>query len=839
MAEWRGYGAKISSPYRSLKDLVRALNGALEPQVHDYPVSDSVLNLIQQYSNPDVHIEGTECQKLHDELLNIHAAKVKEHPEKLAAFLSCFNLLRPADLFTVEELMQWWEILVKPTFDSMGQAKAVTLEARNIVLGVLCFDDELDYNGKRALLSSAFTNRLLAIFLEKTKLPASTNKSAAYKEEQKQRFVSGHVEAVLLAYAKRRPMDFLKKLDSFVVQKEYRLQILGLLCTYVQLQGPHLYLVLQTPLWDHLLQCLEIDTSTTVISLALTALIMFMPHLCNSLADYLPRLFIIYTRVLCWDKFGAARLEEFNQLSRAPTPISMDGKPEDQTPPPPANGAWQKLNASFETATSTTPDVSDYFSFLYGLYPLNFLSFIREPYKYLEHLQYHDIDHLDIDEDTIRQRTDQYRQQHIIHPNFLTLTAESELKDQRRWMDVEPAEITAMCIGLVNNDAPREPEVARHRHRFSTGPMPGVLVPTEDIPHESLLSQDDESILASDCEENGDGNGEDGEDLENDSETDGFTSGTEVPRSFNRRRKPVNIQDSPIVKASDESYLRDMLKLQETLHGSFKELRRPTDSNPISPHSTSGPPSAHPPASMAASPHLAAYVHTLHSNVNIPRSPALRPVASDTQGTIAYLQREVMLLKNDLNFERYLKQQQLSHIGHLQRKRMEEAITAAETQHMIHTNKSLKARLEETQKAYAAFRQEAAKSGSRQKKYLEELNVKYRALKEEQRSWKSDKAKQEFESAAAEIDNLRKLLEQSETEGLRTRQRIESMQKSIEEVTMLKSFVDHLSDKLSEYEAKDDAYETQKSVEETALKQVERLKIRLAARDQEIADMQR
>ena len=108
-----------------------------------------------------------------------------------------------------------------------------------------------------------------------------------------------------------------------MVQKDFRLQILGLLCSYVRLQGPHLYQVLQTQLFDHLLQCLEGDTSTTVISLALTVLIMFMPHLCNSLGKYLPRLFVVYTRVLCWDKFGTQRLAEDTSTSDAPAARCM------------------------------------------------------------------------------------------------------------------------------------------------------------------------------------------------------------------------------------------------------------------------------------------------------------------------------------------------------------------------------------------------------------------------------------------------------------------------------------------------------------------------------------
>src|SRR5215470_9808115 len=93
--------------------------------------------------------------------------------------------------------------------------------------------------------------------------------------------------------------DFLTAIDALVVEKEYRSQALGLLGTFVRFQPPHLHQVLQTPLLEHLLKCLTVDTSTTVLSLALTTLVMFLPHIPNSLVPYLPRLFIVYSRILC------------------------------------------------------------------------------------------------------------------------------------------------------------------------------------------------------------------------------------------------------------------------------------------------------------------------------------------------------------------------------------------------------------------------------------------------------------------------------------------------------------------------------------------------------------
>ena len=635
-----------------------------------------------------------------------------------------------------------------------------------------------------------------------------------------------------------------------MVQKEYRLQVLGLLCSFVRLQGPHLYQILQTELLNDLMQCLEQDTSTTVISLALTVLIMFLPHVCNSLGPYLPRLFVIYTRVLCWDKFGVVRLVE-PKFAGNKDNYSNNGSP---VVLPQADkltkNAWQKLDSSFETAASTTPDVSDYFTFLYGLYPINFMAFIREPYKFLDQAGHKDADRLDIDEETIRQRTETYRQRHTLHPNFLSLTAETELSDSSRWMKGEPADVTAECIGLVNSNA--SAGAGNPRLRGDVGSeFPEALVPTEEIPNESLLSSGvtDEDFANHYPHESAHG-------LRVDTKHQGGSYAevlglfSRPPAGDSKRRegspRDSRTPDSPtiphtIAPGEEEERLQDMIRLQETLSANLHESMRGDGTHSLPP--LPGPPPSGPPpgyGSVTASPRLDAYVHSLSQSI-VPRSPALRPAASDIQGTIAFLQREVMLLKNDLNFERYLKQQHLSHIGHLQRKHIREATAEAETQNLINTNKTLKAKLEEAKKAYTASRQEAVKSKSQAKKWEAELNARIRALREEHKAWKSDEdaTKKALQAAREEADNLRKLLAENEADSLRTRQKLQSMALEIDEVNKLRSFVDHLSNKLGQYETRAEEFEMRKHSEEAALAQVERVKLRLQSREQEAQKMKR
>lgn len=176
---------------------------ALSAPLPLYPLPDDVLNVIHAYLNKHINSDDHDSQRLHDELLSLHESKVRNRPENHATFLACFRALRPG-LIGVERLLKWWDTLVRPTLDSMGQAKLVVADARAIVLSVLAYDDEDDPTGEKAKASAVFTDKLFEVFLEKTKL-ISSDRGAGFKEEQRQRFVSANVEAVLLAFGKRKP----------------------------------------------------------------------------------------------------------------------------------------------------------------------------------------------------------------------------------------------------------------------------------------------------------------------------------------------------------------------------------------------------------------------------------------------------------------------------------------------------------------------------------------------------------------------------------------------------------------------------------------------------------
>ena len=586
-----------------------------------------------------------------------------------------------------------------------------------------------------------------------------------------------------------------------------------------------------------------IDTSTTVVSLALLGLVMFLPHIPGSLVPYLPRLFIVYSRLLCWDRHHSPQRMNEN-LAEEEDEEGTEGLP--THPWTYTESSWDKLHSSFDVDGTTIPDLTHYFSFLYGLYPENFMGFIRKPNRYLRNAKFPGLDRLDLDQDSIRQLSERYRQVHILHPNFYNITVEAELTDLTRFLKCEPSDIVAQCMELciAIPQVPAQPRAVQNREPSASTE---AYMATEDIPRQSLLSMEDGSP-APQTEDytTGSSAGSDGtltgRHRASISQTiDGMVEGLDTLRSSSQNgdnrssseglQKNPAAQDSPtlpahLVPSPAENTLREMLQTQELLRSIFQQAQ----TNEAGGGST---------ALATPSPRLNAYVNSLANMTN--RSPVIRPLPADSRNDIALLQREVLLLRNDLNFERFLKQQHLSHIGQLQRRHIREATAEAETQNLINTNRALRMKAEEAKKAYATLKKETMASRNHTKKWESELNAKTRALREQQKRWEIEEQylRRELSEAREEANRLRGLLVESEAKELVSRQKLEALELSMGDLEKLRQEVEQMDQRLRGYEAREQEFEQAKRNEEAAYTQLETARLRLQSRDVDRERMKR
>ncbi len=648
--------------------------------------------------------------------------------------------------------------------------------------------------------------------------------------------------------------DFLVAVEVLVSRPDYRAQALSLLCTFIHIQPPHLHLVLRTRLIESLLSCLMIDTSTTVISLALNTLVMFLPHIPNSLVAFLPRLFVIYSRVLCWD-----RLHSVTPQDRETAHGHGEASDSEQASPLArySDSVWEKVAPN--AADFEPPIAGHLFTFLYGLYPLNFIKYVREPLKYLENAKFPGADEIGLDQVAIRSRTEQYRRVHLLHPNFYSMTAASELTENQ-WLRSDPANVVAECMGLsVVDHALDEPGAPPS---LKLPDIPEASVPTDRIPNQSLLlTDDDDSTLGTE-----DGSPTEARNsldwLDPPSNTDTSNTGegagarTLLKEFSHRGHKRSNgphpkvatpsvgsrehVTDSPtlpphLIPTNTESRLKEMLQTQEILRNSAHQHQHQANDNNIR-WSTASESVTWPLAHDSA--------HQSHANLSLDslqipdnssegRSPSMQ--AAQPQGTLASLQREVMLLRNDLNFERFLKQQHLSHIGQLRRKYIREETVEAETQKLINSNKAMKLQLAEAKKSLDSLRKETTTRQNHSRKWETELSSRIRSLRDEHKQWKAQEevVRRELFNSRQECDRLRRLIVASEERELKAQQKMQSIQLDLDDMEKLRAQLGSLSAKVREYQEAEGDMERAKGNDQDARRQLHVERLKFESRDAE------
>lgn len=528
-----------------------------------------------------------------------------------------------------------------------------------------------------------------------------------------------------------------------------------LLCEFIQAQPPHLYQVLDTPLFNNLLCCLQLDTSTTVVSLTLTALTMLMPHSPSSMVPHLPTLFNIYARLLFWHRHYS---EPADNEQAVPKPLV------DST-------GWESCNFSSDFDDHDIPALRNYFTVLYGLYPINFMDYIRKPHRYLRHANDPNADFVEVQPSEIRHKSEEFQRCHLLHPNFFHLTVESEKTDHGRWQASEPAEVVAECTALCVVEAQRGPERPEY-----------VVEPTQR--RSSLFSKDESTSSLRDFPllrvVPTDGGGNSSERSNRDS-VDTHSRGAEGDSP--------TFAPHPVVSPS-ETQLQDLIHSNKVIKSG---LNQPLTSESVPSLS------------------LSQQESTAEAAVGSTAQPELRPRAAsslsttDANSRISQLQGQVLLLQNDLSFERHLKQQHMAHMGELRRRELKEAASEAEMQNLIIANRNLKSRAEEAKKAEMQSKKEAEKRSGLAKKWEADLSAKLKVLREDAKKTKThvEELERELAKSRAECEELKSRLCAFEVRELNWEQNVQSHEVDKSEMDRLRSELGRLTATERAFEARE------------------------------------
>lgn len=695
-------------------------------------------------------LDEEELEKVDLALKEFWKQHVGENKFKAGLFVGVLRELQPM-LVRVSDIWRWWQLAIRPVLFNPEYNAAALEDAQEFLRSCVVGVDEDENHEKYSALQNILRD-LLRTYCTCTQGLNEDEKVSIQDNE----LVAQQVENAVLIIGRKYPKGLFNSLDDLLISASTRLPGLTLLNNFLRHQTPHLYLVIHTPLIEHLLKCLMNDLCTTTLSLALTSLIMLLPHVPGSLVPHLPRLFLVYSRLLCWEKFSPLSTESKRNLV---TDDRVSASSERDHSDVGIDRSWEKVQPEEGFNDDATPELMTYFTYLYGLYPLNFTSYIRKPRRYLKDMNFLGANDFDLDSAVIHDRTEQFRQVHLMHPNFYRMTAEEELTDPK-WPKEDPADVVAACHSLwINTSAalispvpppkgglPEIPSMNQSAHRGNAPISPSVS-------HVSL-------------------------------------------RSINSWRETQSVfADSSGVPPHDDTHVAHTTYAQST--GGNKQV------------------ASHKPNVFAVSTETCSTCNTRDKGEN--------------QTNLVYLHHENMILKNELNFERWHKAQYSQHISQLMRKHIKDATVEAETLNLINANRALERQLEQVRNAREATIKDSALARKQANSLEASLTSRINAMRKEQETWREDA--EELERLRKENSKYRDLLVASEARETIKSHDLEIIKRDLEKLRELQAQLHSTQRQLRQYEYR--AFEMNQAKRELEIVQHEKQTLLATLRRQE------
>ncbi|POR39087.1 Tuberous sclerosis 1 protein [Tolypocladium paradoxum] len=753
----------------SLKELSKAIHVFIRHPT--LPLPDNLVDTIAAYLRRHEKYDDAASDRLQEELQSTFEKHVKSNPAASGPWIALLRRLLPV-LKTPERVLPWFDSC-KGLLDRTGLDKLAIDETVSSLMDLVMLMDEyhITYGGDSA--TNPIIDRLLSIWMNRF-YPA---------------------------------LEFFTSMDGCFVKKQYRKATLRLLCDFIQDQPPHLHQILHTSIFSNLLTCLQHDTSTTVISSALTALIMLLPHMPSSLVPHLPTLFNIYARLLFWDREKSGAVEASSS--------DVDHF-----------RGWESCTYDAEADDFAIAQLSNYYTVLYGLYPINFMDYIRKPQRYLRHANMSNPDEIEVQPTEIRHRSERFRRCHLLHPNFYTLTIDSEKTDFGRWIKSEAAEVVVGCMSLCQTA-----DFHDSTDQDAPPPMPGSA-PTA-VQDGSYKDRSDSALLSGSMGRLD--NWRNSQMTSTDSESSNRTPSMML-RRVSQSSQPSSRYFGEEGQTRGPSTDSPTISAQLTLSHSHSQLQDMIYSNKVIKsglHQSLANDSV-PSLSLSHQESVADRPVAASSTVTAPPPSVSSPLsAMDLSTQVTQLQRRVLVLENDLSFERYIKQQHMGHIGELRRRLVVDAATEAETQNLIMMNRNLKSRFEEAKKAEMQVRKESEKSRALAKKWESDLASKLKTLRDESKRATAELGAlgRELDESKQECEQLRKLVCDTEVKELNRKQKMQSIEIQGDEIDGLKAQVEELTKSERDRQARELERKAALSSATAAEAQVEMMRLRLAARE--------
>ncbi|KAH9842596.1 Hamartin protein-domain-containing protein [Rhodofomes roseus] len=692
-----------------VSQLCRTLRLVLE-SAPDAPTLEDLLKQVDGFvqSVQEVPDRAAIVAALEDELQAIYdyASLTQTEP-----FLGVLYHLRPV-LPPSSLISTWFEPTLRPALREPRLPTPSVEYAKGLIIAALDLDSYVNESEeereKQQDKVSGFRRRLMDLYLLDALNESSGDDvlewaSLDTEQREKKSCWKTNLEDVLIRVGLERPEDFLTEVFHCFTSPSSRLQLLILLNVYTS--QPQ-FLDVASVLASHrltttILHSLLFDNSSTVAVVALTVLTKLLPIFAVKATDklkrYVPLLVLVLARVVCW--------RERQDPAQSEPPLDSEGTSESgnvsdveeglpdaaYTLPISEDINWERLEQTFLGGASSAPSAHRYFTMLYYLYPCNTLRFLRYPKQYMADFGCENPYAVDweevLDEPQIRSKSEPLMRGHVLHPHLIWRGPAEELSQPDFWADYDTARILGECTMLDSRNAALG---MQQRAPAVISPDPPVLTSSPAPAPPSAVSSPTVR-----------------------------SEGASTPVSISTPSRPrVSLQDMIATSVALKSGL-DV----EIVHPSASwstEVFPPVRSRSPSREVVEGEQAETTPESSS-----------IVGGQEVPRH---------VRQALAGLQREVLLLRNELNLELWSSRENVKHIGRLYQDRVFSKTGEVERQGLRNKLREYKAEVERLQRELKQHKEQSNTVKNQLLDYNKKTQEKLKDFRIEKVNWEKEAA---------------------------------------------------------------------------------------------------
>ncbi|KIL68561.1 hypothetical protein M378DRAFT_120766 [Amanita muscaria Koide BX008] len=685
-------------------DLIRDVRSALE-SAPDAPTLSEIARATEEHvaecsSFPDF---DNLILSLEEELQAVHRDIVDYSlPYQLEVFLVVLSHLK--SYLSLSSMFYWWDIVLRPALREPKLGTVAVDQAKELVLDTL--------RKTEANLHHDFRRRLFDLYLLDTYNEGSDHDVLEHAElDADQRDMRTcwkvNLENILLKFGHEYPQDFMTEVHDLFTSPSSRFQLFMLLNIYSSSSSfaTSAIIMAKHPLMIHLLLSMLFDNSSTVYSAGLSVVVKLLPvlaaHAHEELRALLPMLLTVLAGLMCWKQRHTTYVQ--TSLDGAPN-TGIQSELEEEANPvlrPHPQWNWERLERTFNLRTPVCPSPRPYFTILYYLYPAKLLKFLRSPVKYLT------------DDGFPSPWTEGWEQ--ALNQDEIRACSERLLREH-------------MCHpAFLWHDAGSQPEGAEFWAQF-----PVDRIATEAI----MLDVHNYALGALKCR-------------------------PEAAQGNSSKSNAASVADNsdanePIhrVLPLDKSSGSLSMSLPAMVNSSFalkSNLNLVAEESASKSHQSNPPSSSLPPSMDAGE---AREIFDEGNDISVP---------PQYLQAVARLQSEVLLLRNELNFELWLSRENVKHISRLFLDRSSIKSAEAERQGLYNKLRKYRAQVVLLESELHEYKAQASSAKNKYAEWNMELQKKLKELREEKKSWVADsaalrRAKNDYKTL---LDSQEKLLEEA------------------------------------------------------------------------------